>query len=485
MEQKKKKFSLFAPIDMTTGNLFAKIGLFSLPIALTMVMQLLYTTIDLITVHYGDSAESMGAVASNSALINLIIVVFTNIALGANVVLAAAKGANDIEKAEKVIHTSLIFALVAGFAVGILGFFISDDLLRIMGTPDHYLDKATLYLKLYFVGLPFLMLYNYEAQLLRAQGDSQTPFFILAIAGAINIGADCLFVFPGKMGVAGVAWATVISEGVSCVLGLLSLLFSKKHFARFSFKKLRIDGKILGEVVKVGLPAGLQGFFFSLPNVFIQSSLYTISPGNEQLENGAIAAGNIEGYIFAGVDGLASAVMSFVAQNHGAKKTANIKKSLLYGILWVAIYWAVSSVVVGFAHRQLLSLFVDTQEAIDAGRERIFIMAFTYVLDGTMIITAGALRGMRHSSYPMITTLVFCTIFRILMLKTVFQIEMFHTVFWLYALFPISWVLATASNAIALAYYLPKECRKLEEASALLEPPSLEEIPTPIEGDVQ
>lgn len=466
MEKQKTKFSFFSPIDMTTGNIFAKIGMFSLPIALTTVMQLLYTTIDLITVHYGDSAESMGAIASNSALINLIIVVFTNIALGANVVLAQAKGANEKEKAEKVMHSSLIFALIAGIAVGVLGFVISDDLLRAMGTETHYLEKATLYLKIYFVGLPFLMLYNYEAQLLRAQGDSQTPFFVLMISGLINVGADCLFVFAFKMGVAGVAWATVISEGVSCVLCLLSLIFAKNHFVSFSFKKLRIDGKVLGEVVKVGLPAGLQGFFFSLPNVFIQSSLYTIDPGNEQLENGAIAASNIEGYIFAGVDGLASAVMSFVAQNRGARNSKNVKKSLWYGLIWVTLYWAACCLVVVLSYRNLLSLFVDSEEAINAGRDRLFIMAFTYVLDGTMIITAGALRGLRHSTYPMVTTLIFCTIFRILMLKTVFQIDYFHTVFWLYALFPVSWVLATISNTVALIYCMPKECKRLDEEKA-------------------
>ena len=463
MEEKKTRFSLFAPIEMTSGNLFLKMGLFALPIALTTVMQLLYTTVDLITVHYGDSAESMGAIASNSALINLIIVVFANIALGANVVLAQARGEGDREKAEKVLHTSLIFALISGVAVGVLGFFISDDLLRLMKTEEHYLAKAALYLKIYFAGLPFLMLYNYEAQLLRAQGDSQTPFFVLAIAGLFNIGADYLFVFALKMGVAGVGWATVISEGVSALLCFLSLKFSKRHYVSFFFHKLKIDGKVLGEVIKIGLPAGLQGFFFSLPNVFIQSSLYSIDPGNVQLENGAIASGNIEGYLYAGVDGFTGATMSFIAQNAGAKKAKNIKKVLGFGLIWTAIYWLASSLVIGLAYRELLSLFVDTEEAIESGRTRLFIMGFTYVLDGTMLVTAGALRGLRHSAIPMLSTLIFCTLFRIVMIKTVFNIELFHTLFWLYALFPISWVLATLSNTGALLYFLPKECKRIEE----------------------
>ena len=169
--------------DMTSGNLFTKIILFAIPAMLTTMMQLFYVTIDLTTVHYGDSAESMGAIASNNALINLIVIVFAGTAIGANVIISEAKGAGNREKAEKILHTSLVFALFSGVFVGVLGFFISDDLLRLMGTEAHYFEKAALYLKIYFCGLPFLMIYNYTAQLLRGQGDSQSPFFALVVAG--------------------------------------------------------------------------------------------------------------------------------------------------------------------------------------------------------------------------------------------------------------------------------------------------------------
>ena len=264
---------IFKPRDMTTGNIFLKIILFAIPAMLTTIMQLLYTTIDLTTVHYGDSAESMGAIASNTALINLIIVVFTGVSLGANVVLSEAKGAGNQEKASKVLHTSLIFAIISGFFVGVLGFFISDNLLELMGTEAHYFTKAALYLKIYFCGLPFLMVYNYAAQLLRAQGDSLSPFLALMIAGAINVGADCLFVFSMHMGVAGVALATIIAEAVSAIICLFVLIKGKRNYVSLKIKEFRIDGPVLLEVLKIGLPAGLQVFFFSLPNVFIQSSL--------------------------------------------------------------------------------------------------------------------------------------------------------------------------------------------------------------------
>ena len=458
-------------MDMTNGNLFLKMGLFALPVMLTTAMQLLYVTIDLTTVHYGDSAESMGAIASNNALINLIVVVFTGVSLGVNVIMSEAKGANDPEKASKVMHTSLLFALISGVFVGVVGLLISDDLLRMMGTEAHYLEKATLYLRIYFCGLPFLMIYNYAAQMLRAQGDSRMPFLILTVSGIINVAFDCLFVFPLHMGVAGVALATIISEGVSCVLGVLALAKRKDAYVRFSFKKLRIDRKSLHEVIRVGLPAGLQGFFFSLPNVFIQSSLYTIDPGNVQLENGATAAANIEGYFYTGVDALATSVMTFIAANVGAKKKENIPKCLLYAMGWGVGFIGLVALATAFLHRPLLSLFVDSEESIAAGRDRLYIMGFLYIFELTMAVSAGALRGLRHSTYPMVTTLVSCTGLRILLILTVFPLPYFHTVTWLYALFPITWIIASISNGIALAVYMPRTMRRIEAEKA----PSIEE----------
>ena len=466
---------IFKPRDMTTGNIFFKIILFAIPAMLTTIMQLLYTTIDLTTVHYGDSAESMGAIASNTALINLIIVVFTGVSLGANVVLSEAKGAGNQEKASKVLHTSLIFAIISGFFVGVLGFFISDNLLELMGTETHYFTKAALYLKIYFCGLPFLMVYNYAAQLLRAQGDSLSPFLALMIAGAINVGADCLFVFSMHMGVAGVALATIIAEAVSAIICLFVLIKGKRNYVSLKIKEFRIDGPVLLEVLKIGLPAGLQGFFFSLPNVFIQSSLYTIDPGNVNLENGATASGNIEGYFFAVCDAIAVSTMTYIAANTGAKKKENIKKSILFGLTWGAIFCLIIALVTLLLHRPLLSLFVDNEESIAAGYTRLSLMAYLYFFDFTMAFTAAVLRGMKRSTYPMITTLVCCTGLRILLILTVFNnVEMFHTVFWLYALFPITWVIATICNVIAILITLPRDLRKLDD-SIRREPQILQE----------
>lgn len=450
--------------DMTNGNLFTKIILFALPIMLTTMMQLLYVTIDLTSVHYGDSAESMGAIASNTALINLIIVVFTGISIGANVILSEAKGAGNQEKASKVVHTSLIFALISGIFVGVLGFFISDNLLELMGTEEHYFAKATLYLKIYFAGLPFLMLFNYSAQLLRAQGNSSSPFVALFIAGLINVGFDLLFVFPLHMGVAGVALATIISEAISAFYCIMVLIVGKHNYASFSFKHLHFDFPVLKEVLKVGLPAGLQGFFFSLPNVFIQSSLYTIDPGNVNLENGATASSNIENYFFAMADAIGIATMTFIAANVGAKKKDNIKKCIYCGAIWGTIVCVIIALMTGLLYRPLFSLFVSNEESIQAGRTRLFIMGFFYFFDFTMNLSGAILRGLKRSTYPMVTTLLSCTVLRIVLILTVFPLEPFHTIEWLYALYPITWIIATISNVIAIFIYVPKDLKKIDYA---------------------
>ena len=460
--KKLAKFKLFDNVEMTSGNLFIKILLLSLPAMLTTMMQLLYVTIDLTTVHYGDSPIAMGAIASNNALINLIIVVFSGISIGANVIMSMAKGANDKEKASKVLHTSLVFSLATGILVGIIGFAFSDNLLVMMGTESYYLDLATTYLKIYFLGLPFLMVFNYCAQLLRAQGDSKTPFLALLISGLVNVGFDCLFVFPCHMSVAGVALATIIAEALSALICLVALYKSKKTYVNFRFKLLKIDFHTLAEILRVGLPAGLQSFFFSLPNVFIQSSLYTIDPGNVNLVNGATAANNIEGYYLAGVDAISVSTMSFIAANIGAKKKENLKKIVLYGLLWGAVYCTITALLTLLLHNQLLSLFVDNVESINAGYDRLKMTGYFYFIDFLMLFTAAVLRGFKRSVWPMVTTLLFCTVFRIVMLYTVFPLEMFHTVKWLYALFPITWVLATMSNLVDILIFIPKDIKRIE-----------------------
>jgi len=458
-----KRSFLTSEVDMTSGNLFGKMILYALPILLTTVLQLLYSTVDLISVQkWGGGDTSMGSIAANGALINLIIVVFNNISLGANVCIANAKGAGDREKANKILHTSMLFSITSGFFVGFVGFALSDNFLRLMGTEEAYLDLATLYLKIYFVGLPFLMIYNYASQNLRAVGDSKSPFIILLISGIINVIVDFIFVKYLKLDVAGVAWATVISEGISSILSIIYLFSNKKGYIYLKINELKIDKKVLKEIVKVGLPAGFQGFFFSLPNVFIQASLYTIDPGNINLSNGAIASGQIESYIYAGINAISVTTMSFISSNMGAKLTNNMKKVFLYSMIINFIYYGIVCIIVITLNHQILSLFLSSDVAIKYGRQRLFLLAFTYFFDGLMDISGSSLRGVKYSTYPMITTLIFCTGLRILFVETLFKVDMFHTLTWLYMIMPISWILSTICNFIGRATIIPKIYKNIE-----------------------
>ncbi len=442
--------------DLTEGNLFFKIPLFALPLALTTIFQLLYTTVDLLTVTYfGGGTLSMTAIGSNSVLINLIITVFTSIPLGANVAMGNAKGAKNPERAERILHTSLFIGLFTGILVGVFGFFLSRFFLEWMGTPDAIIDKSAEYLRVYFFGMPFLMIYNYGSQIMRALGDSKRPFYILTLSGIVNVAFDFLLVIVFDMDVSGVAWATVLSEFVSALLVVICLTFNKKGFAYIHWNKMRIDSFALKEILSIGLPAGVQGLAFSIPNVMIQSSLYTISDytingeliGMNEIISGASASAQVEGYLFALIDSFAAATVAFVGQNYGARKIGNIRKSFWYSNIWMLISWGIFALFCGLIPEKMLGVFMVDEEglnlvnALAAGQERLYIMAFTYCLDGIMGICAAYLRGMRHSTSPAVITLIGCTGLRILFICTLFNLPEFHTIFWLYAAFPLSWIL--------------------------------------------
>lgn len=443
-------------MDLTKGNLFWKFALFALPLALTTILQLLYTTIDLWCVtKYGGGSVSMSAVGSNTALINLIVTVFVNMSMGANVAISQAKGANDKEKASKVLHTSLILSVFSGVIVGIVGFFLSGVLLKMMNTPMSLLDKATDYLKIYFIGLPFLMIYNYGSQILRALGDSTKPLLTLIAAGIINVGFDILLVKYANLDVVGVAIATICSEAVAAFMTTLFLFLNNKGFVKLEFKKIRVDVPSLKEVLVIGLPAGIQGLAFSIPNVLIQSSLYSITNysingvpiSQDEIVAGSSAASQLENFAFAIEDAIGVSLCTFVGQNFGAKNKKNIKKVFWIGLSWDFITCVLIAVLFISLSNQLLSIFITEKQgviqahAIAAGKERMYIMIIPYIFDGIMIICGDFLRGMKRSLPPAIITLVGCTGLRILFLYTLFRMPYFHTIFWLYAAYPISWVL--------------------------------------------
>ena len=452
-------------LDLTNGNLFLKMIYFAFPLMMTSVFQLLYTTIDLWTVSkYGGGSLSMSAIGSNSALINLVLTVLISVATGSNVCISIAKGEGNKEKAERILHTSFHIALYGGIAFGIIGFLVCPSLLRLMGTPESIMDKATTYLRIYFIGTPLLMIYNFGSQMLRALGDSKRPLYILIISGIVNVLFDLLFVIVFKMDVAGVAIATVISEFISASLVILFFTFGKGPFVNFSIKKLKIYKKELIEILKIGIPSGLQGLAFTIPNVMIQSSLYTIDSyyinevliSQNDVVSGASAAATIEGYIFFMLDAFAVSLVSFTGQNYGAKNKTNIRKCYWYSVIWMMIFWTISLFGSVIFPEVFLKIFikesdgVNVEAAILAGKERLLIMGLTYSLDGLMDINSCYLRGLKRSTPPAVITIIGVTGIRILFLSTLFHLEFFHTIFFLYAAFPISWILVNLTYLIVV-----------------------------------
>ncbi len=456
-------------MNLTNGNLFKKVIKFAFPLMMTNIFQLLYTTVDLWTVsEFGGGSLSMSAIGSNSALINLIVTVLASLAVGSNVCISIAKGKGDKEKADKILHTSFFVAIVGGGFVGIVGFFLAPQLLKLMGTPESIISRATTYLKIYFIGTPLMMIYNFGAQMLRALGDSKRPLHILTISGIINVLFDLLFVIVFKMDVSGVALATIISQGISAFLVITWFIINKKSFVNFSFSKFKIYKDELLEILKIGIPSGLQGLAFSIPNVMIQSSLYTINDyyinrvliTQNDMISGASAAAQIEGYIFFMVDAFAVSLVSFAGQNFGARNRINIRKSYWFSIIWMMVFYGISLFGSIVFPSFFLKIFIKESEEINleaailAGKERLLIMGSTYFIDGLMDINGSYLRGLKRSTPPAIVTIIGCTGLRILFLSTLFQVEYFHNIFWLYAVMPMSWILV---NIVYLIIIPPME----------------------------
>lgn len=443
-------------LDLTQGNLFIKTIKFCLPLMLTTIFQLLYTTIDLWTVSkFGGGSLSMTAIGSNGALINLIVTVLVSLSTGANVCISVAKGAQDKEKAERILHTAFVVAFFGGIIFAIIGFFLAPVLLQIMDTPESIIYKATTYLRIYFIGCPMMVTFNFGSQMLRALGDSKRPLYFLIISGLVNVLFDLVFVIKLKMDVAGVAIATIISQVVSAGLVIWWFHHNKRGFVNLHFTKLRIHKQELLEILRIGIPAGLQGLAFSIPNVLIQSSLYTIDSevidgiviGQNEIISGSSASSQLEGYIFAMIDAFAVGCVSITGQNYGAKNSKNMKRGYLFSFAWMSIFWAGCLLVVLIFSMELLQIFIKDSEgiivhnALLAGRERILLMSFTYILDGLMDLNGCYLRGMKRAGIPALITMIGCTGTRILFLLTIFRLEYFHTIMWLYAAFPISWIL--------------------------------------------
>lgn len=435
-EIRKNKFE----IDMCSGNLFKKIIIFCIPLALMGILQLLYNTADLVVVgKFSNQEGAVGAVGSTSSLINLIVNLFMGLSVGANVVVAKLYGAKEKEGISKVVHTSITISLIIGIILGIVGYIFAGTFLHWM---HNDLELSKIYLEIYFIGMPFNLVYNFAAAILRAVGDTKRPLIYLSISGFVNICLNLFFVIVFNMGVKGVAIATVISQIISCILIMITLCKTNEAY-RFDFRKMKISGKELWEITKVGLPAGIQGSIFSISNVIIQSSVNMFSP-QEIVMDGNSAASSLEGFVYTAMNSVYHAALAFTSQNVGAKKKENIKKVTIYSLIIVCIISLSMGSIFFIFGKDLLKIFVNNETSIEVGYIRLHYLCLPYFLCGIMDVMVGVLRGLGYSLVPMIVSIIGVCGFRIGWIYLIFRPSTsfvdYKDLNLLYVSYPISWI---------------------------------------------
>ena len=430
-------------MDMTEGPLLPKILAFSGPLILTGILQLLYNAADVIVVgNYADGHAPLAAVSSTGSLINLLVNIFMGLSVGASVVIARNYGARDIIAMRKAEHTAMTLALIMGIGVGAFGFLMARPLLQLMGSPEDVIDGATLYVKIYFLGMPANMLYNFGAAVLRAVGDTRRPMYYLMIAGLVNVLLNLVLVIVFHLDVAGVAIATVASQVISMVLVLLCLLRTRGPI-QLSVHECRVDRKSALAIVRIGLPAGLQGSLFSISNVLIQSSINSF--GSVVMAGNGVAS-NIEGFVYTAMNAQHQADMTFASQNYGAGKMDRVRKTLWCCLGTVTVIGLVMGLTIRLFGSALMGLYNSDTAVIAAGLVRMDIILPTYFLCGLMDVMVGQMRGIGYSVMPMIVSLTGACLLRIVWILTIFAAQPTQTV--LYLSYPISWFVTFAAHFI-------------------------------------
>ena len=429
-------------IDMCSGPLLSRILLFAIPLICSGVLQLVFNATDIIVVGQFVSSNAMAAVGSTSSLINLLVNFFIGISVGANVLVARFRGANDFDDAQETVQTALITAVAGGFVLIALGILLARPMLVWMATPDEVIGQAVLYMRVYFIGMPATMLYNFGAAILRAVGDTRRPLYFLTLAGLVNVAGDLLFVLVLDMGVAGVAVATVISQIISATLIVLCLM-RQDGMCNVNLRRMRFHRDKFLRIMQVGLPAGLQSVIFNISNVLIQSSINSFGA---TVVAGNTAASNIEGFVYTSMNALYQTSLSFTSQNLGARQFGRIDKIL---VRCLALVFVIGLVLGNGAHllgQTLLGIYTSEPEVIAYGMMRLGVVSVTYCLCGMMDVVAGSVRGLGYSILPMLVSLVGACVFRIIWIFTVFQWQ--HTLFSLYISYPISWALTICAHLV-------------------------------------
>lgn len=455
-------------MDMTKGGLMGKLIAFTLPLALSGILQLLFNAADLVVIgQFSETgAESLAAVSSNNALISLIINVSIGLSVGANVVMAQSIGSRNMERSQRTLHTSILLSLICGVTVAFIGAFCARYFLVWMKTDPVVLDKATVYLRIYFIGAPANVVYNFGAAILRAKGDTKRPLLYLFIAGVLNAGLNLIFVIFAHLDVAGVALATIISQYVSVVL-VISALLREKDYCKLVLRKLAIRKQELLDIAKVGLPSGILSSFFSVANVIIQSSIngfgYQVMAGNS-------TGASLEAFVYTSMNAVANAATTFTGQNVGAKRNDRVNAVLLDSCIITTVISVVLGGIILLLSSPLASLYTRDPMVVGYAIDRMRVILPIYFVCGIVEIFVGCLRGMNYAILPMIPSFLCVCVYRIVWVYTIFKTQ--HTTLILYLSYPISWILNLALDGVMYYYAYIKRIRPsktMREDSAVLE----------------
>lgn len=436
-------------IDMLHGRILDKLLLLALPLAATGILQQLFNAVDVAVVgsYVGESA--MAAVGSNSPIVNLLVNLFTGISLGTNVIIAQSIGAGNHEGIHKAVHTSIIVAVLGGIAVCLIGQMIANPLISRLSVPEDVFPMAVLYLRIYLAGMPVILLYNFEAAVFRSMGDTRTPLFVLTCSGLLNAGLNIFLVVVVGMTVDGVAIATVVSNAVSAVI-LFILLCHRQGDIRVDIHSLRIDWSVLKRILRVGVPAGVQGMVFSLANICVQSAINSL---DTVIMAASSAAYNLEVFTYCMINSFGQACTTIVGQNYGAGQPDRCKKTLKLTLSTCAVCFVVAAVLILSFSTRLLSLFNKNPAVIHYGLVRLQYIFLAHIFSLLVEVLSGYLRGFGMSIVPAACSLLFICGIRILWVYLVFP--MHPTFSGIMVVYPIS--LSVTAGVIALACFLVRK----------------------------
>ncbi len=441
-------------IDMTEGPLLPKILLFSIPLMISSVLQLLFNAADIVVVGQFSGDETLGAncvaaIGSTGAVINMLLSVFMGLSVGVNVLAARYFAAKQKREMKETVQTTVALALIGGVIIAVIGVLASKPILEMMGSPEEVIDLSALYMRIYFIGMPVTLLYNFGAAILRATGDTRRPLYYLMYAGVVNVILNLIFVMGLHMHVAGVALATILAQAMSASLIVRALVKTDEMY-KLDLKKIKIYPDKARRIIRVGLPAGFQGTIFSFSNVLIQSS---INEFGSVAMAGSAAAANIEGFVYMAMNSVYQACVSFTSQNVGANKPDRIGKVLRTCLVVVVIVGAAMGNIFNLFGSRLVSIYTSGPATIQYGVQRMAVICTLYFLCGCMDVICGSLRGMGYSTVPMIVSIIGACGLRIVWILTIFRI--YHDLTVLYVSYPVTWFITASAHLIS--YFIIKK----------------------------